>query len=73
MIKVCNTYGLNDLPLGTKGRVIALGMFDGLHQGHMDIIRKAVATAERDGHQQSRHLKICLRRTINLFILRKNA
>ena len=49
MIKVCNTYGLNDLPLGTKGRVIALGMFDGLHQGHMDIIRKAVATAERDG------------------------
>ena len=49
MIKVCNTYGLNDLPLGTKGRVIALGMFDGLHQGHMDIIRKAVITAERDG------------------------
>ena len=49
MIKVCNTYGLNDLPLGTKGRVIALGMFDGLHQGHMDIIRKAVTTAERDG------------------------
>ena len=26
MIKVCNTYSLNDLPLGTKGRVIALGM-----------------------------------------------
>jgi len=49
MIKVCNTYSLNDLPLGTKGRVIALGMFDGLHQGHLDIIRKAVATAERDG------------------------
>jgi riboflavin kinase/FMN adenylyltransferase len=24
-------------------------MFDGLHQGHMDIIRKAVITAERDG------------------------
>lgn len=49
MIKVCNTYGLNDLPLGTKGRVLALGMFDGLHQGHMDIIKKAVVTAERDG------------------------
>lgn len=49
MIKVCSTYGLNDLPLGTKGRVIALGMFDGLHQGHMDIIKKAVMTAERDG------------------------
>ena len=49
MIKVCNTYSLNDLPLGTKGRVIALGMFDGLHSGHMDIIRKAVSVAERDG------------------------
>ena len=49
MIKVCNTYSLNDLPLGTKGRVIALGMFDGLHLGHLDIIRKAVSVAERDG------------------------
>ena len=49
MIKACNTYSLNDLPLGTKGRVIALGMFDGLHSGHMDIIKKAVMTAERDG------------------------
>ena len=49
MIKVCNTYSLNDLPLGTKGRVIALGMFDGLHMGHLDIIRKAVSVAERDG------------------------
>ena len=49
MIKVCNTYTLNDLPLGTKGRVIALGMFDGLHMGHLDIIRKAVSVAERDG------------------------
>ena len=49
MIKVCNTYTLNDLPLGTKGRVIALGLFDGLHRGHMDIIEKTVAIAERDG------------------------
>lgn len=49
MIKVCNTYTLNDLPLGTKGRVIALGLFDGLHMGHLDIIKKAVAIAERDG------------------------
>lgn len=49
MIKVCSTYGIDDLPLGTKGRVIALGLFDGLHQGHQDIIRKAVSTAGRDG------------------------
>ena len=49
MIKVCSTYTLDDLPLGTKGRVIALGLFDGIHQGHTDIIKKAVATAEREG------------------------
>lgn len=49
MIKVCNTYTINDLPLGTKGRVIALGLFDGLHRGHMDIIEKTVAIAECDG------------------------
>ena len=49
MIKICNTYSLDDLPLGTKGRVITLGLFDGIHQGHKDIIRKAVVTAERDG------------------------
>ena len=49
MIKVCNTYGLEDLPLETKGRVIALGLFDGVHQGHLDIIRKTVSIAERDG------------------------
>lgn len=49
MIKVCNTYSIDDLPLGTKGRVIALGLFDGLHRGHMDIIEKTVAIAERDG------------------------
>ena len=49
MIKVCNTFSLNDLPLGTKGRVIALGLFDGIHQGHIDIISRTVATAERDG------------------------
>lgn len=49
MIKVCNTFTLNDLPLGTKGRVIALGLFDGIHQGHIDIIRKTAEIAERDG------------------------
>ena len=49
MIKVCTSYTLNDLPLGTKGRVMALGLFDGIHRGHLDIIEKAVATAERDG------------------------
>ena len=32
MIKVCNSFGLDDLPLGTKGRVIALGLFDGIQR-----------------------------------------
>ena len=49
MIKVCSSYTLGDLPLETKGRVIALGLFDGLHQGHLDIIKKTVAIAQRDG------------------------
>lgn len=49
MIKVCTQYRLGELPLDTKGRVIALGLFDGLHQGHLDIIRKTVEIAERDG------------------------
>ena len=49
MIKVCTTYTLDDLPLGTKGRVMALGLFDGVHMGHLDIIGKAVSVAERDG------------------------
>ena len=48
MIKVCSTYSLDDLPLETKGRVIALGLFDGIHQGHSDIIKKTVAIAQRD-------------------------
>ncbi|MCR5804013.1 MAG: bifunctional riboflavin kinase/FAD synthetase [Clostridia bacterium] len=32
-----------------KGRVIALGFFDGVHQGHREIIRKTVETAEENG------------------------
>ena len=42
MIKVCSRYGLYELPFIPGGRVMALGMFDGLHQGHLDIIKSAV-------------------------------
>lgn len=49
MIKVCSRYGLEDLPFIPGGRVMALGMFDGLHQGHLDIIRSAVRLAENQG------------------------
>lgn len=47
MIKVCSRYGLDDLPFIPGGRVMALGMFDGFHQGHIDIIKSAVRLAER--------------------------
>lgn len=49
MIKVCSRYGLDDLPFIPGGRVMALGMFDGFHQGHTDIIKSAVRLAERSG------------------------
>ena len=49
MIKVCSRYGLDDLSFIPGGRVMALGMFDGFHQGHTDIIKSAVRLAERSG------------------------
>lgn len=49
MIKVCSRYGLDDLPFLPGGRVMALGMFDGLHEGHLDIIKAAVRLAENTG------------------------
>lgn len=49
MIKVCSRFGLEDLPFNPGGRVMALGMFDGFHQGHLDIIRSAVRLAENQG------------------------
>ena len=49
MIKVCSRYGIDDLPFIPGGRVMALGMFDGFHQGHTDIIKSAVRLAERSG------------------------
>jgi len=49
MIKVCTKYSLDDLPFIPGGRVMALGMFDGIHQGHIDIIKAAVRLAENSG------------------------
>ena len=49
MIKVCTKYSLDDLPFIPGGRVMALGMFDGIHQGHTDIIKSAVRLAENSG------------------------
>lgn len=49
MIKVCSKYSLDNLPFIPGGRVIALGMFDGLHLGHIDIIKATVRLAENSG------------------------
>lgn len=49
MIKVCSRYGLDNLPFIPGGRVMALGMFDGFHAGHTDIIKGAVRLAGHSG------------------------
>ena len=53
-------YYMDTLPFATSGRVIALGMFDGLHMGHMEIIRQTVRQAAKLG------AKSCVQTFINL-------
>ena len=45
MIKFTVRYTLEDLPFIPSGRAVALGMFDGIHDGHLDIIRDLVRYA----------------------------
>lgn len=45
MIKFTVRYTLEDLPFIPNGRAVALGMFDGIHDGHLDIIRDLVRYA----------------------------
>lgn len=54
MIKPIQKYYLDTLPYDRDGRVAALGMFDGLHEGHRKIITKAVLKARSNG------LKCCV-------------
>jgi len=42
-------YFLDTLPYSFKGRAVALGLFDGIHQGHINIIKKMVRTAALEG------------------------
>lgn len=49
MIEKTAVYFLDTLPYTFKGRAIALGLFDGIHQGHINIIRKMVRYAALNG------------------------
>ena len=42
-------YFLDTLPIKPRGRVVALGLFDGMHKGHLEIIRKTVKLAKLSG------------------------
>lgn len=42
-------FYLDTLPFEIKGRAVALGLFDGIHEGHAQIIRKAVKAAKQNG------------------------
>ena len=37
---------VGSLPLGGPRRAVAIGTFDGVHQGHREIIRTAVGRSE---------------------------
>ena len=49
MIKSIQRYYLNSIPIVPRGRIMALGLFDGMHLGHIDIIEKAVDLAKKAG------------------------
>ena len=49
MIKSIQRYYLSSIPIVPRGRIMALGLFDGMHLGHIDIIEKAVDLAKKAG------------------------
>ncbi len=46
--KTTKTY-LDTIPFETRGRAVALGYFDGVHEGHAELIRKMVKAAKQMG------------------------
>ena len=51
MIEFTVRHTIEDLPFLPHGRTVALGMFDGIHQGHTAIIRDAVRYAAAHGQK----------------------
>ena len=49
MIKTIQRHYLDTIPIIPRGRIMALGLFDGMHLGHEDIISKATGLAEKAG------------------------
>ncbi len=49
MIKTIQRHYLDTIPIVPRGRIMALGLFDGMHLGHTDIISKTVSLAEKAG------------------------
>ncbi|MBP5260720.1 MAG: riboflavin biosynthesis protein RibF [Clostridiales bacterium] len=59
-LEFTHKFFIDTLPFAVEGRVIALGMFDGLHEGHMEIIKNAVRTASKN------NMRSCVQTFINL-------
>ena len=60
MIGFTQRYTIDTLPVAREGRAVALGFFDGIHIGHLDVIRSMSRFAAKNG------LKSCVQTFINM-------
>ncbi len=59
-LEFTHKYYIDTIPFAPSSRAIALGMFDGLHEGHMDVIRDTVRFAAAN------NLSSCVQTFVNL-------